>query len=286
MIKKSFEPTDYEKVCDFLIEINKNNRTHINWNWARFEWMYEHPMFDKTLLSLIRLWIDEDKLVAMAIYDMYQGEASVLVLPSYQYLYEEVLEYAYKNLKDEEGLKIAIPEASEIEKKRVLQNGYSIANQKETIMAIELKNPLKANLIDGISFVNLDPIKDYDELSWLFFQGFDHGNDLEECRKQNSIKGNNRVHYNPYLSITVKYENKYVGHVSLWYDQKTDYAYVEPVCVIPQYRGKGIGRAMIYEALNRVMELGARKAYVISDMKFYEKLGFKKEKEYTFYLKK
>ena len=64
---KSFEPSDYEKVCDFLIEINKNNKTHINWNWARFEWMYEHPMFDKTLLPLIRLWLDEDKLVAMAL---------------------------------------------------------------------------------------------------------------------------------------------------------------------------------------------------------------------------
>ena len=37
---------------------------------------------------------------------------------------------------------------------------------------------------------------------------------------------------------------------------------------------------MIYEALNRVRSLGAKKAYVISDMEFYEKLGFKKEKHY------
>ena len=33
----------YEAVCDFLIELKRADRSHINWNWARFEWMYEHP---------------------------------------------------------------------------------------------------------------------------------------------------------------------------------------------------------------------------------------------------
>ena len=80
--------------------------------------------------------------------------------------------------------------------------------------------------------------------------------------------------------------DKYVAHVSLWYSEKTDYTYVEPVCVIPEYRGKGVAKAMIYEALNRARFLGAKKVYVISDMEFYEKLGFKKEKHYTFYQQK
>ena len=61
--------------------------------------------------------------------------------------------------------------------------------------------------------------------------------------------------------------------------------YVEPVCVIPEYRQKGIGRAMIYEALNRARSLGAKKAYVISDQEFYERIGFKKDRHYSFYQK-
>ena len=32
---KKFNDIYYDKVCDFLIEISKYNRTHINWNWAR-----------------------------------------------------------------------------------------------------------------------------------------------------------------------------------------------------------------------------------------------------------
>ena len=283
---KRFEITDYDRVFDFLIKLNKGNDDHINWNWARFEWMYEHPMFDKTLLPLIGLWIDNNKVVGAAIYDMFLGEASVLVLPEYYHLYYEVLEYAYKNLKDKDGLKIAIPDENPLEKKLAIDAGYKKTNQTETIMSIDLTTRLEVPLTEGISFVNLDPLEDFDELCWLFWQGFDHGNNKEECRKENPTKGNKRVHYKPYLSVTVKCDNKYIGHVSLWFNNKTDYAYVEPVCVIPEYRSKGIAKAMIFETLNRARELGAKKAYVISDMSFYEKIGFKKEKHYTFYHKK
>ena len=72
----------------------------------------------------------------------------------------------------------------------------------------------------------------------------------------------------------------------LWYSDKADYAYVEPVCTVPSYRGKGIAKAVIYEALNRARALGAKKAYVISDTKFYKKLGFEKEYRFSFYWKK
>ena len=46
-----------------------------------------------------------------------------------------------------------------------------------------------------------------------------------------------------------------------------------------------ISKAVIYEALNRARSLGAKKAYVLSDMPFYEKLGFRKDKHFTFYWK-
>ena len=53
-----------------------------------------------------------------------------------------------------------------------------------------------------------------------------------------------------------------------------------------RYLGKGVAKAVVYEALNRARALGARQAYVISDMDFYRKLGFAKEWHYTFYWKR
>ena len=285
MEQKRFTPSDYERVFDFLIELNKNSDDHINWNWARFEWMYEHPMFDKGLLPCIGLWIDDDKVIGCAIYDMFLGEASVLVLPQYQHLYKEILDFAYKNIKDDEGLKVAVSDDNELEIKLIQESGFQKIDQTETIMRIDLNKPFKFNLKEGMSFAYLDPIEDYDELCWLFWQGFDHGDDKEECMKENTLKGGARPHFNPYLSISVKCDDKYVGHCSIWYSDKTDYAYVEPLCVIPEYRNKGVAKSLVYEALNRARELGAKKAYVISDMEFYERLGFRKIKHYTFYHK-
>ncbi len=41
----------------------------------------------------------------------------------------------------------------------------------------------------------------------------------------------------------------------LWYMAGTDYVYVEPVCTIPAYRGKGVAKAVIHEALGRAKNL-------------------------------
>lgn len=45
---KNFNYTYYDKVCDFLVEISQYNREHINWNWARWEWMFFHPEFNRS----------------------------------------------------------------------------------------------------------------------------------------------------------------------------------------------------------------------------------------------
>ena len=59
--------------------------------------------------------------------------------------------------------------------------------------------------------------------------------------------------------------------------------YVEPVCTVPAHRGRGLAKALLYEAMKRARALGAKKAYVISEMDFYGKLGFRKEYHYRFY---
>ena len=91
-------------------------------------------------------------------------------------------------------------------------------------------------------------------------------------------------HLNARLHVIAQNEcSEYVSYCGLWYDQTTDYVYVEPVCTIPQYRKKGIAKCILTEALKRAYDLGAKKAYVISDIEFYKRLGFKQHSHYTFY---
>ena len=59
---------------------------------------------------------------------------------------------------------------------------------------------------------------------------------------------------------------------------------------MPNVRDDGMpdhprGAALLSEAFNRAKALGAKTAYVISDLPFYEKLGFETVQLYTFYRK-
>lgn len=287
---KHYSNEDYEAVCNFLMEMNRENQNHINWNWARFEWMMEHPEFDKSLMDSIGLWMDDDRVVGAAIYDMYFGEAFCGVLPEYETLYPEILDYAYRELRDDNGLGIAICDESAKELEAAKQAGFSLAEQTETIMSIKLDNAFPVQLPDHFCITELDPTREPYAFQWLLWQGFDHGTDKAEFERDGDVFPEIpefRKHFIPSLSIAAKNGGgEYVSYCCLWYSGKTDYAYVEPVCTVPSYRGKGVAKAVIYEALNRARSLGAKKAYVLSDMPFYEKLGFRKDKHFTFYWKK
>ena len=283
---RSYRDEDYEAVCDFLIELNQKDRTHINWNWARFEWMMEHPEFDKSASSSIGLWWSDGIVVGAAIYDMYFGEAFCGALPEYEALYPEILDYAYRELKDDSGLAIAINEKNTAKIRAAEQEGFERIDQKETIMELSLDRDFSSNLPDGLQLREMDQIADREALEWLFWQGFDHGDDREAFERSLDHVPHVRRHFNKALCLSAAAPSgEPVSHCSLWFHPDTDYAYVEPVCTIPGYRGKGIASALLSEAFSRAKALGAKEAYVISDLPFYEKLGFEKAQHYSFYRK-
>lgn len=286
VIFRNYTESDYQKVCDFLIELNRDSKEHINWNWARFEWMYEHPEFDKDSKGAIGLWLDCGKIVGAAIYDMYFGEAFCGVLQEYKELYAQVLDYAWHTMKDASGLGVAICQNSLYEAEIAQTQGFSANEQTETILQISAEHAFPVRLPDGYRFADLDPAERPYDFQWILWQGFDHGEDRAEFEKSENIVPQIRKHLQKQLSILVKDAfHQPAAYCCLWYDPRTEYAYVEPICVTPSHRGKGIAKAMLYEALNRVGACGAKTAYVISDMAFYRHLGFREHSRHVFYQK-
>ena len=283
---KKFELSDYDSVINFLIELNKEAPATINWNWARFEWMLGHPATDLSLINSIGLWFDCNKLVGLVTYDMYYGEASVLVLPKYQELYHEILQYAYDVMKDDLG--VAIFDNNNYQINEALKLGFHKTESVENIMYFDLDNDLNIDFKNGISFKEIDPKDDYDDFGFLMWQGFNHGNNYEEYINSDDAKLSDfiRPNFKKELSLVALDNQKYVAYCSLWFKEGTDYAYLEPVCCIPEYRMKGITKALIFEGFRRAKQMGAKTIYVESDMEFYKKLGFKHQYHYDFYWKK
>lgn len=287
IVFRRFRAEDYEALCAFLIALNRDKPRHINWNWARFEWMYRHPEFDASLISSIGLWLRGETVVGAAIYDMYFGEAFCGALPEYEALLPGILDYAFRELRDEEGLGVAIRDGCGFEAETALSRGFRPAEQHETVLERELDGLDAVPLPEGFRFAELDPAAEPRAFQWLLWQGFDHGDDREEFEKSLSPIPRNRPHFRRELSLAAKdAAGDYAAYCCLWLHPETDYAYVEPVCTVPACRGRGVGGALVLEALRRARTLGARRAWVISDLDFYRRLGFREAERFSFYWKK
>ena len=78
-------------------------------------------------------------------------------------------------------------------------------------------------------------------------------------------------------------DNKVAALCSGRYDEKNRMASIEAVSCYPEYRKKGIGKAMILYALNEAKKLGAERTTVFTAMpeeypvpnRLYESVGFK-----------
>lgn len=283
---RHFEAADYESVCAFLRELNRKDHAHINWNWARWEWMYFHTEFDRSLISAIGLWTQGERVVGAAIYDQYFGEAFCGALPEFEALTPEIVDYALTHMKDENGLGIAVNDLDEAMKAVLLSRGFHAAEQDETMLRISLEAPLSYALPRPYAIQEVRLPEDLYPCQLVLWKGFDHGDDMAEFEASRACEAPKRPHMNPHLTISaVDARGNFAALCGCWYDPTTDYAYVEPVCTIPECRGQGLGRAVVYEALNRCRALGAKAAYVLSDQKFYRQLGFDFHSHHTFYWK-
>lgn len=286
---KSFKAEDYQVVYDFFVELN-NEKKYVNWNYARWEWAYFHPLFDKKLADLIGIWVFSGKVVGIAVFDLFLGECFCGTLPKYEKILPEIVNYAWGHLGNENGLGICARDDDKTLISILEGKGFRKSEQCEPIMKITLDKEFTYVLPNDMQIREVRFPNDERTYRLALWKGFDHGNDLREFEKSLTEEGAIPIdaypHRNASLSVSVADESgEYPAHCTCWYDSRTDYAYVEPVCVVPEHRGNGLGRAVVYEALNRCRNLGARRAYVISDGEFYKRLGFDLEIRYPFYHK-
>lgn len=274
----------YPQVCDFLIALNREKQ-HINWNWARWEWMYAHPYCDRGKLSTMGLWVAGDAVVGAAIYDLYPGEGFCAALDGYGFLLPEILAYAYENLRDDSGFGIALREGDTKTQALLESLGYRQTEQTEPMAAIALKDLPSTPLPAGFQLREIRFPEDTMAYQTVIWKGFDHEGDDDELQKmlRNPAVPPNR---RPELCLAVTDETgEFAAHCTCWYDSRTDYAYIEPVCTVPKHRHRGLGKAVVLEALRRCKALGAVEAFVLSDQAFYQALGFRPHSRFRLYRK-
>ena len=274
---------DYNRVRDFLIELDSHNYHFGRWDWMVMslsaEWNDPVESLEK-----IGIWEDDKKIVAVATFDCTLGSVYLLTLKGYERLKEEMLLYAKGNLSKDKFFRVLILDG-DIEMQNISARHNFFPAQDRELDAIYPIEPekIKYDLPKGFRITSFKDNFDLYKYGQALWKGFNHEINGEGPfylyweKYSERYKNNwNRPNIDLNLKISIVAPNgDFVSHCGMWYDQKSKSALVEPVATEPAYRKMGLGKAAVLEGIKRCAGLGAARAFVGSSQQFYYNIGFR-----------
>lgn len=235
---------DFFRVRDFLMRIHKPGYADQNWLWARWEYMFSHPILDETHLSRIGVWEDEGKTVALANYEDNLGAAYFSLDSGCPFLKEEMIEYAKEQLSvtKEDGTRSlrAVINDDDTEMREIAGgHGFTITERRDPMSEFRVSGSFLAiALPEGFSIVSLADENDLYKIERVLWRGFNHPGDPPSDYIPGRLKMQSGPDFRKDLTIAVKAPNgDFVSFCGMWYLRCTDYAYVEPVATESSIHG-------------------------------------------------
>ena len=241
-----------------------------NWHWGRWEWLLSHPNLDETTLPSIGLVVDGEEIVGLVTHDMREP---AYILRCDDVLIPQMLDYTEANFSKNGITKIFVDEKDTVLISAVKARGFNVTEQTEHSLILNCTKKLAYELESKFSISDYHTDRNIDKYKAVIHKGF--GDEGEPPKGLTEADFHKQPHRNRQLSVfIVAPDGEYAAHCGTWHSPDTDICYVEPVVTTPEYRGQGLGKAVVYESINRCIEMGAKKAIVISDQPFYYNIGF------------
>ena len=165
----------------------------------------------------------------------------------------------------------------------LLESGFTKEEREDIFLILPFgKQPFEVKLPDGYVIADGHSTPDF-HLSNVHRHAFAYGkgdyacdNGSEAFRELRTMK-----HYRKELELCVLDPQKMpVAFANIWYDEKMPYCELEPLAVVWWERRKGIGRAILHEAANRVMKSFPNCTGMLGgDQTFYSRIGYEKKSE-------
>ncbi|HCX63556.1 GNAT family N-acetyltransferase [Sedimentibacter sp.] len=277
--------SDFLAVYKFMIDIyEKDWRNGVP---APFlEYALSSGWADKTMSHRNTIWEDDGRIVGFCFYESHIGEVFFSLRPGYEEISSEMVIHAQKYLIDKDGnLRLNIFKGQNAVTKAAADEGFK-QDGEHVDMIFDFSKQLDYKLPDGLSFVEPGNF-DMEKMLICCWKGFDH-------EKEGPWDGDVDDGYHLYTSphATPKYpvaiQNEagdYVCWAGMWWTPENKLAYMEPLCTVPEYRGKGLAAAALSEMYRRMKTLGATHM-TGGGSQFYSSIGYEPMITWTYWRKK
>lgn len=258
----------YDEIRRFL-QTAADRGCNEHFHWGRFDWAMAHPFLDADMLPKIAVFRDESGVVGAALFDTGYDDRWYLL---HAYDDEELLHCMIGYVNEADNGSAAVKANLGDKSLCSLLDNMGFKKQfSEKVLQIDLSGDLSYSMPSGFS-VNL-PDEEIDKRQWklVIHRGFDNEGEPEES-SGDIADAEKHLEGSSYIKVFAVNNGEYAAHCGVWYDGG-ETAYIEPVATVPEHRRKGLGKAVVYEALSRAKQRGAKRAVVLSDQDFYFRIG-------------
>ncbi|MBQ2800779.1 MAG: GNAT family N-acetyltransferase [Lachnospiraceae bacterium] len=266
----------YKEIYQFLLA-NADKGYNEHFHWGRFEWMMCHSFLEIKELEKIALFRDENNiLVGLVTYDTcYDDQTYLLHSVDDKKLLKMMIDFAVQNYKIEGKTRIKANQNDVALNEVLAENGFVQSHKDNSILEMDLQWDMNYVIPQEFTISSKNFEIDDWKYQMVLHKGFDNEGipekwDEELLKPTPNLKASLKV-------FALKGE-EYCAHCGVWYTQG-ETAYIEPVVTIPEYRKMGLAKAVVYEAISRAKELGAKRVVVLSWEEFYYKIGFEMSSE-------
>ncbi len=304
---RKYVPDDFLRVRDFLVANymafdHPVNWALVRWNYARYlvapiigarglgSEAEKHPdTSGNGSREAIRFWEN-----SIGIWENYAGDIAGVVCPDefapwhpalgqaflqrhphYEHLLPEMLAYAEQTFIGKGTTRIFVGEPDKSLQEAAKERGF-VRDEKSCInyMLFDLGNIPEPDLPDGYRFVSREENNDLEKLREVGGLSFNHPDPDDWPILYSYQELQKAPDYRKELDIVVERpDGKWVACTIAWFDSFNRMGTLEPVGAIQL----GMGREVVMEGLRRLKDLGALVAHMDAGLKYYEKIGFKKQ---------